>query len=66
LIVSQVQLVGAPTERMTRVEANLPGASHLGVEVRPAEGAKCPRCWTYAPEVAAGDQVCPKCQAALA
>ena len=26
---------------------------------------KCPRCWTYAPEVAAGAEVCPKCQEAL-
>jgi isoleucyl-tRNA synthetase len=66
LIVSQVQLVPQPTERMSRVEISLPGASHLGVEVRPADGAKCPRCWTYAPEVAAGAEVCPKCQAALA
>jgi isoleucyl-tRNA synthetase len=66
LIVSQVQLVAEPTERMSRAEAGLPGASHLGIEVRRADGDKCPRCWTYAPEVAAGAEVCPKCQAALA
>ena len=42
-----------------------PGAGHLGIEIRKADGAKCPRCWTYAPEVAAGADVCPKCQEAL-
>jgi isoleucyl-tRNA synthetase len=65
LIVSQVALESRPIERMVRAPAALPGAGHLGIEVRKAEGAKCPRCWTYAPEVAAGDEVCRKCQEAL-
>ncbi len=65
LIVSQVDLEKDPTERMVRTTAALPGAGHLGIEVRKADGAKCPRCWTYAPEVAAGAEVCPKCQEAL-
>jgi isoleucyl-tRNA synthetase len=65
LIVSQVALEKEPTERMVRTTAALPGAGHLGIEVRKADGAKCPRCWTYAPEVAAGADVCPKCQEAL-
>ena len=65
LIVSQVALELQPTERMIRTTAALPGAGHLGIEVRKADGAKCPRCWTYAPEVAAGADVCPKCQEAL-
>jgi isoleucyl-tRNA synthetase len=65
LIVSQVALEKEPTERMVRTTASLPGAGHLGIEVRKADGAKCPRCWTYAPEVAAGADVCPKCQEAL-
>jgi isoleucyl-tRNA synthetase len=65
LIVSQVALEAQPTERMVRTTAALPGAGHLGIEVRKADGAKCPRCWTYAPEVAAGAEVCPKCQEAL-
>jgi len=65
LIVSQVVLEPRPTERMVRATAALPGAGHLGIEVRKADGAKCPRCWTYAPEVAAGAEVCPKCQEAL-
>ncbi|MGO8968784.1 MAG: isoleucine--tRNA ligase [Myxococcaceae bacterium] len=63
-IVSQVELPLAATPGMQRVG----GGSHfesLGVEVRPADGAKCPRCWTYTPEVAAGAAVCNKCQAAL-
>ena len=65
LIVSQVALEKEPTERMVRGTAALPGAGHLGIEIRKADGAKCPRCWTYAPEVAAGADVCPKCQEAL-
>ncbi|MGZ6076733.1 MAG: isoleucine--tRNA ligase [Myxococcaceae bacterium] len=65
LIVSQVTLESQPGERMVRAPASLPGAGHLGIEVRKADGAKCPRCWTYAPEVAAGADVCPKCQEAL-
>ncbi len=65
LIVSQVALEKELTERMVRTTASLPGAGHLGIEVRKADGAKCPRCWTYAPEVAAGADVCPKCQEAL-
>ncbi len=63
-IVSQVELVQSPTAGMQRVS----GTSHfeaLGVEVRPADGSKCPRCWTYAVEVAAGAPVCNKCRAAL-
>ena len=66
LIVSQVALEKDPTERMVRTTAALPGAGHLAIEIRKADGAKCPRCWTYAPEVAAGADVCPKCQEALA
>ena len=64
LIVSQVEILAEPTPGLQRVG----GTSHfetLGVEVRPADGAKCPRCWTYAVEVAAGAPVCDKCRAAL-
>jgi isoleucyl-tRNA synthetase len=63
-IVSQVELLDAPAEDMHRVSG---GGQHetLGIAVRPADGAKCPRCWTYAVEVAAGAPVCNKCQAAL-
>jgi isoleucyl-tRNA synthetase len=63
-IVSQVELVDRDTEGMQR----MPSAGQresLGIEVRPADGAKCPRCWTYAIEVADGAAVCHKCQAAL-
>jgi isoleucyl-tRNA synthetase len=63
-IVSQVELAEAPTERMQLV-SGVSGAEALGIEVRPADGAKCPRCWTYALEVAAGAPVCSKCQRAL-
>jgi isoleucyl-tRNA synthetase len=63
-IVSQVELLDAATDRMQRVPASAQ-VETLGIEVRPADGAKCPRCWTYAVEVAAGAPVCNKCQAAL-
>jgi isoleucyl-tRNA synthetase len=63
-IVSQVELVDTPTERMVQL-TGVAGQETLGVEVRAADGAKCPRCWTYAVEVAAGEPVCRKCQAAL-
>ena len=64
-IVSQVALEPRPTAGMARLESVLPDGGHLGIEVRGADGAKCPRCWTYATEVAAGAEVCAKCQAAL-
>jgi len=64
-IVSQVALEPRPSAGMVRAESVLPGGGHLGIEVRAADGAKCPRCWTYATEVAAGAEVCAKCQAAL-
>ena len=62
---SQVALEKEPTERMVRTTAALPARGISAIEVRKADGAKCPRCWTYAPEVAAGADVCPKCQEAL-
>src|SRR5262249_15050849 len=43
LIVSQVVLEGELTPRMVRTTAALPGAGHLGIEIRKADGAKCPR-----------------------
>ncbi|MFN0063785.1 MAG: isoleucine--tRNA ligase [Myxococcaceae bacterium] len=50
-IVSQVELVDG---------------AELAVQVLPAEGAKCPRCWTYSTAVAPGRPVCEKCVSALA
>jgi len=63
-IVSQVELADAPTERM-QPTTGMAGLETLAVEVRAADGAKCPRCWTYAPEVARGEPVCDKCRRAL-
>jgi isoleucyl-tRNA synthetase len=59
LIVSAVELVALP--------ANLPFCKetpdyHIGVA--PADGAKCPRCWNYAPLTEQG--ICARCVSALA
>jgi isoleucyl-tRNA synthetase len=68
-IVSQVRLVaepGAGAQSLELSQAFGPGAS-VGAEVREAEGAKCPRCWTYDPQVGtAAHALCPKCEVALA
>lgn len=63
-IVSQVELLDMETPGMHHIPSGHQTET-LGIEVRPADGAKCPRCWTYAVEVAAGESVCRKCQAAL-
>ena len=63
-IVSQVELLQEATAGMHRADGTSQHEA-LGIEVRPADGAKCPRCWTYAVEVAAGAPVCNKCQLAL-
>jgi isoleucyl-tRNA synthetase len=67
LIVSQVELADEASPKALALE--VAQAFGQGVEVKaevlPAKGAKCPRCWTYAEEVAGGAEVCPKCQKAL-
>jgi isoleucyl-tRNA synthetase len=67
LIVSQVELADEASAKAQALE--VAQAFGQGVEVKaevlPAKGAKCPRCWTYAEEVAGGAEVCPKCQKAL-
>jgi isoleucyl-tRNA synthetase len=67
LIVSQVDLADEASGKAQALE--VAQAFGQGVEVKaevlPAKGAKCPRCWTYAEEVAGGAEVCPKCQKAL-
>jgi isoleucyl-tRNA synthetase len=63
-IVSQVELVPAETPGMQRIPTGAQTQT-LGIAILPADGTKCPRCWTYAVEVAAGEPVCRKCQAAL-
>ena len=64
-IVSQVELAKEPTERRCAPPPRSPARGISGSRIRKADGGKCPRCWTYAPEVAAGAEVCPKCQEAL-
>ena len=38
----------------------------VAVEVAPARGRKCSRCWRYVPALAADGDVCGRCEAALA
>ncbi|MFZ5471314.1 MAG: isoleucine--tRNA ligase [Myxococcota bacterium] len=46
-------------------QVELGDAQALRVEVKKADGQKCPRCWTYSPEVGKKRDVCPKCAEAL-
>src|SRR5699024_6442675 len=64
LIVSQVELAKTRPEGATASEGPLSGDG-LAVEVKPADGAKCPRCWTYSLALTAGRPVCDKCAEAL-
>ena len=56
LIVSQAERLGT-------------GGTEMKVEISPAEGAKCERCWKQSPEVgsdAAHPTLCPRCAAVVA
>ncbi len=66
-LVSQVALVDAPSSRAKAMAAagGFAADSELTAEVVPAEGAKCPRCWSYSDVVAQGAEVCAKCAPAL-
>ena len=67
LIVSQVELAPLPTSPMLPVRvATATGTVEFYAAVARAEGAKCPRCWTYAQEVGKESEICAKCAAALA
>ncbi len=54
LIVSQVELTDTPSEKAVAVSET------LKAEVLRATGNKCPRCWTYEPEVGA-QELCNRC-----
>ena len=64
-IVSQVELVDAPSAQATAVSvaAHFPNDS-VHAEVLPARGQKCPRCWAFREEVGA-KEVCDRCADAL-
>jgi isoleucyl-tRNA synthetase len=62
-IVSQVELAAVPGAKAQKVAGVLEGG--FGVEVLPADGAKCPRCWKYSVKVAEGSPVCMDCEEAL-
>lgn len=66
-IVSQVELTDAPTEAAKALEVSqtLGDGASLSVEVLPALGSKCPRCWVYSEAVGQGGDVCLKCREAL-
>ncbi|MFY0583249.1 isoleucine--tRNA ligase [Cystobacter fuscus] len=65
LIVSQVELADGAGEKAQVLAVAQALGEDVKAEVLPARGAKCPRCWTYSEQVAAGAPVCGKCQEAL-
>jgi len=65
LIVSEVELADEVGEKAQALNVAQALGEDVKAEVLPARGAKCPRCWTYSEKVAAGAEVCPKCQDAL-
>ena len=67
-IVSQVELAEAPGPKGQPLElaGTFGEAATVHAEVQPADGQKCPRCWTYSTHVAQGADVCEKCAEALA
>jgi isoleucyl-tRNA synthetase len=66
LRVSQVELEELPGSKARPLAlARVLGNAEMTAEVRPAWGAKCPRCGGYAEEVEQGSEVCPKCREAL-
>ncbi|GMU07409.1 isoleucine--tRNA ligase [Corallococcus caeni] len=66
-IVSQVELEETPSDsaKALDVSQTFGDGAALSVEVLPAQGQKCPRCWVYSEAVGQGDDVCLKCREAL-
>jgi len=60
-IVSQVEVVSSPSPRAQTISLPSSLGGSANAEVLPADGQKCPRCWTYAPEVGRSSDVCAKC-----
>ncbi|HVR43852.1 MAG TPA: isoleucine--tRNA ligase [Thermoanaerobaculia bacterium] len=52
---------GAEGEEGVEVE----GVGRVGIEMRPAAGRKCSRCWHYREEVASGEGLCGRCDAVV-
>lgn len=47
------------------VEGEVPEDQIVGVEVVPAEGEKCPRCWNYWVEPGSDNEICDRCEAVV-
>ncbi|QDG51998.1 isoleucine--tRNA ligase [Persicimonas caeni] len=47
------------------VEGEVPEDQSVGVEVVPAEGEKCPRCWNYWIEPGSDKDVCDRCESVV-
>ena len=62
-ITSGAELIAGKPPKGTFTDEN----GDIGVEVRPAEGGKCQRCWKILPEVDANDDnaVCARCNAVV-
>jgi isoleucyl-tRNA synthetase len=64
--VSQVELEELPGPKARPLAlARVLGNAEMTAEIRPAWGARCPRCGGFAEEVEQGSEVCPRCREAL-
>jgi isoleucyl-tRNA synthetase len=59
-IVSHVDIKALDEFRGTRT--NVPGLGEVGIEMAPARGKKCGRCWQYREEVAVEGDLCARCE----
>ncbi len=52
--------------RVDLVEGDVPDDKPVDVEVVPAEGEKCPRCWNYWVEPGTDTEICERCESVVA
>ncbi|MFP4597106.1 MAG: isoleucine--tRNA ligase [Persicimonas sp.] len=52
--------------RVDLIEADVPGHKPVAVEVVPAEGEKCPRCWNYWVDPGTDTEICERCESVVA
>jgi isoleucyl-tRNA synthetase len=66
-IVSQVELLDSDAAAPEGAQELKPSgvAGRVRGRVLPADGRKCPRCWTYSEAVGRTSEVCEKCREAL-
>jgi isoleucyl-tRNA synthetase len=65
-ITSQVELQApSPRAQPLAFAAGAFPEGKVSAEILPADGQKCPRCWTYSTAVGQGGDLCLKCREAL-